>query len=316
MAAEGFLTIADTADVVGEEYWAKKGDVDLFMYRKTCPGTPSDGNRPVLVLVHGSSQAARTSYDLKGPGEDEYSVMNVFAKWGYDVWTMDHEGYGKSSRTPGYSYILDGVEDLKAAMPIIQEATGQSHFNFFGTSSGALRAGAFQNAAPQYVSRLALAAFPWTGKDAPSLIKRRERLDEWQATNRREVGEEYFLNMFTRDVTGLTAPDLPAAAAAAEMANGGGSVPNGTYIDMCINLPLVDPKKIECPVLIIRGDHDGITTDEDNAAFYAALPTKDKHMVTLSGQAHNMTVGLNRHRFWHVLRSFMEMPVRVDGGVV
>lgn len=316
MSTKGFLSVADTADVEGTEYWAKKGDVDLFLYRKVCPSVGSDGKRPVLFLVHGSSQAARTSYDLKGPGDDEYSVMNVFAKWGYDVWTMDHEGYGKSSRTPGFSYILDGAEDLKAAMPIVQEATGRSSFNFFGTSSGALRAGAFHNAAPQYVSRLALAAFPWTGKDAPSLIKRRERLAEWQATNRREVGEEYFLNMFTRDVVGLTADDLPAAAAAAEMANGGGSVPNGTYVDMCINLPLVDPLKIECPVLIIRGDHDGITTDEDNAAFYAALPTKDKHMITLSGQAHNMTVGLNRHRFWHVLHSFLEMPERVDGGVV
>jgi len=316
MTAKGFLSVADTADVVGEEYWTKKGDVDLFMYRKTCPGTGADGTRPVLFLVHGSSQAARTSYDLKGPGDDEYSVMNVFAKWGYDVWTMDHEGYGRSSRTPGFSYILDGAEDLKAAMPVVQEATGQSRFYFFGTSSGALRAGAFQNAAPQWVSKLALSAFPWKGENAPSLIKRRERLAEWQATNRREVGEAYFLNMFTRDVVGLTADDLPAAAAAAEMANGGGSVPNGTYVDMCINLPVVDPLKIECPVLIIRGDHDGITTDEDNAAFYAALPTKDKHMITLSGQAHNMTVGLNRHRFWHVLRSFLEMPERVDGGVV
>jgi pimeloyl-ACP methyl ester carboxylesterase len=316
MVAKGFVRVQDTADVAGEEYWAKKGDVDLFVFRKTAPRPSGSGPRPVLFLVHGSSQAARTSYDLRGPGDDEYSVMNVFAKWGYDVWTMDHEGYGRSSRTPGYSYILDGAEDIKAAMPIVKDVTGQSRFNFFGTSSGALRAGAFCNAAPQWVARLALAAFPWTGKDAPSLIKRRERLAEWQATNRREVGEQYFLNMFTRDVVGLTAPDLPAAAAKAEMENGGGSVPNGTYIDMCINLPLVDPTRITCPVLIIRGDHDGITTDADNAAFYAALPTKDKHMVTLSGQAHNMTVGVNRHRFWHVLRAFLEMPERVDGGVV
>jgi hypothetical protein len=39
-------------------------------------------------------------------------------------------------------------------------------------------------------------------------------------------------------------------------------------------------------------------------------------MVMLSGQAHNMTVGVNRHRFWHVLRSFLEMPERVDGRAV
>lgn len=307
---------ADTVDVIGEEHWAKKGDVDLFMYRRVAAAPAGDTPRRVLFLVHGSSQASRTSYDLDEPGIGEYSLMKRFARWGYDVWTMDHEGYGRSSRTDGYSYILDGVEDLKAAAPIVEKVTGQSKFAFFGTSSGALRAGAFCNACPERVERLGLSAFPWKGEGAPSLIKRRERLAEWQATNRREVGEEYFRNMFTRDVVGLTAPDLPAAAAKAEMANGGGSVPNGTYIDMCINLPLVDPTKITCPVLLIRGDHDGITTDEDNADFYAALTTKDKEMIIMSGQAHNMTVGLNRHRFWHVLRSFLDMPDRVDDGVV
>jgi alpha-beta hydrolase superfamily lysophospholipase len=49
-------------------------------------------------LVHGSSISARPSFDLTVPGAGEYSLMNVFARWGYDVWTMDHEGYGRSSR--------------------------------------------------------------------------------------------------------------------------------------------------------------------------------------------------------------------------
>jgi pimeloyl-ACP methyl ester carboxylesterase len=175
-----------------------------------------------------------------------------------------------------------------------------------------LRAGAFCNACPERVEKLILSAFPYTGKDAPSLIKRAERLDEWQATNARQVDAEYFKNMFTRDTVGLTVPELPEIAAAAEMANGGGSVPNGTYIDMCINLPIVDPEKITCPVLLIRAEHDGITTDEDNAEFYAKLATKDKSLIQVSGQAHNMTVGINRHRFWHVLHSFLEMPHRLD----
>jgi hypothetical protein len=39
-------------------------------------------------------------------------------------------------------------------------------------------------------------------------------------------------------------------------------------------------------------------------------------MIILSGQAHNMTVGINRRRFWHILASFLEMPDRVDDGVV
>lgn len=302
--------LTDATAVTAEDHWAKKGDVDLCLHRKFVPST--DTPRPVLLLVHGSSSSARTTVDLDVPGHDEYSMMKVFARWGFDVWTMDHEGYGRSSRTNGFSYILDGVEDLKAAAPVIEAATGQSRFAVFGSSSGALRAGAFCNACPDWVERLGLSAFPWTGEGAPSLIKRRERLAEWQATNRREVDATYYHNMFTRDTEGLTIPELGEIVAAAEAANGGNSVPNGTYIDMCINLPKVDPTKINCPVLIIRAEHDGITTDADTLAFFDKLSTKDKQLITMAGQAHNITVGVNRHRFWHTLKSFLDFPARLD----
>lgn len=308
-----FLDEAAADDVVAEDHWAKKGEVDLYLHRKFSPSArAANPGRPVLFLVHGSSFSARTSYDLEFPGKGEYSVMKVFAHLGYDAWTLDHEGYGRSSHTDGFSYIADGVDDLNAAMPIVERETGAKSCSFFGSSSGALRAGAFANASPERVDRLAMAALVWTGEGSPTLIKRAERIDEWRATNRRVVDEETYRGIFSRDVEGLTVPELPAIAAAAEMANGGGSVPNGTYIDMCVNLPVVDPAKISCPVLIFRGDHDGIATDGDVMGFYAALPTKEKQIVMVSGQAHNTAIGVNRHRFWHVLHAFLTMPPRVD----
>src|ERR1700687_149245 len=100
-----------------KEYWAQKGDVKLYMFRKRV-GAPQAGKAalPVLFLVHGSSISS-TSFDLTVPGRGEYSLMDAFAKYGFDVWTMDFEGYGKSSRGEGNSDIADGVEDLKAALP-------------------------------------------------------------------------------------------------------------------------------------------------------------------------------------------------------
>src|SRR5262245_4428845 len=61
------------------EYWARKGDVPLNLWRKRV-GAPSTGEppRPILFLVHGSSISARPSYDLTVPGKGEYSPMNVF----------------------------------------------------------------------------------------------------------------------------------------------------------------------------------------------------------------------------------------------
>ncbi|MEK9847213.1 MAG: alpha/beta hydrolase [Rhodospirillaceae bacterium] len=300
-------------DIESQEHWAKRGEIDLFIFRKFSPSAQlANPGRPALLLVHGSSFSARTAYDLEAPEFGEYSLMNVFASLGYDVWTMDHEGYGKSSKTDGFSFIKDGVADLEAAFPVIEKISGHRSACFFGSSSGALRAGAFANSNPERVEKLVLAALVWTGEGSPSLKKRAEKIDEWKASNLRRVDEAAYEAIFSRDVTGLTIPELPKLAAAAEMANGGGSVPNGTYIDMCINLPAVDPLEIRCPVLIFRGDHDGIATDEDVIGFYSALPNKDKQMIMMSGQAHNTTIGINRHRFWHVLDSFLTMPPRVD----
>ena len=147
------------------------------MYRRRI-GPPAAGEKPlpVLFLVHGSSTSALTSYDLTVPGAGEYSMMNVFARDGFDVWTMDHEGYGRSDRTEGNSDIASGVEDLKAAMAVIARETGQTRAHFLGESSGALRAAAYAMIAPDHVGRMVLAAHTYTGKASPTLAKRAEGL--------------------------------------------------------------------------------------------------------------------------------------------
>jgi pimeloyl-ACP methyl ester carboxylesterase len=297
------------SDIIFEEHEAHKGDVRLQMYRKHT-GT---AGAPVLFLVHGSSFSARSSYDLQVPGQPGYSLMDAFAGYGYDVWTVDHEGYGRSSHTESSSDIACGVEDLKVTAAVVERITGQASAVYFGQSSGALRAGAFANACPERVSKIAFAALTYTGKDSPTLIKRAERLEEWKNNPRRNVDEDYYRGVFTRDVTGLTIPELAPAAAASEMKNGGGSVPNGTYYDMCAKLPVVEPEKIPCPVLIVRGDHDGIATDTDVIDFYSRLPNRDKQLVSIGGMAHNTQLGINRGRFWHALKSFLDMPARADG---
>ncbi len=58
------------------DYTVKKGEVSLAVYRKTQSGSMP---RPVLFLVHGSSNSALSSFDLAVPGAGEYSTMNVFA---------------------------------------------------------------------------------------------------------------------------------------------------------------------------------------------------------------------------------------------
>jgi len=300
------------AKIWSGEYWAKKGEVSLYLFRKRV-GAPRPGASPlpVLFLVHGSSISARPSFDLTVPKHGEYSVMNTFAELGYDVWTMDHENYGRSSRTKGNSDIASGVEDLKAGTDLVVRETGRQKLHMFGESSGALRAAGFAMARPERVDRLVLSAFTYKGEGSPTLKKRAEQLEYYRTHNTRLRDSAMIHSIFTRDKPGTSDPALGDYLAEQEL-KFGDQVPTGTYLDMTANLPVVDPAKVTAPVQLLRGEYDGIATVDDIFEFFKALPNGDRQFVILPGTAHSVVLGLNRHEFWHVMHGFLTMPKPVE----
>lgn len=305
---------ADAATEGGEiwsgEYWAKKGDVPLWMFRKRIgapkPGEPS---KPVLFFVHGSSVTSRV-FDLNVPGKGEYSVMNEFARYGFDCWTMDHENYGKSGRTSGNSDIKSGVEDLKAAVEVVARETGRQKYHFLGESSGALRAGAYAMIAPERADRLVLAAFTYKGEGSPTLIKRAEQVDYYRTHNMRKRDRDMIRSIATRDKPGTSDQAAVEVLADVEM-QFGDQIPTGTYLDMVANLPVVDPKKVLSPVLLVRGEYDGIATVADLEEFFNLLPNGDRQFIILPGTAHSVALATNRQLFWHVTKAFLDMPTPI-----
>lgn len=298
------------SDIWSQEYTAQKGNVPLHVWRKRV-GAPKKGERrPVLFFVHGSSFSGRSGFDLQVPGKPDYSMMDHFARLGFDTWTMDHEGYGRSGLGDGvFSYVMEGVDDLNAAMPIVESETGATSVVMYGGSSGALRAACYAAACPDKVDRLAIAAMVYTGKGSPTLAKRAEKIDIWKSSNKRPVDHAFFSTIFNRDKPG-TSEDVVAQALADSEAPLCTHVPTGTYIDMCVNLPLVEPEDVKCPTVLVRSEHDGIATDEDVMEFFMRLPNKDKQFTMMDGQSHAATLGLNRHRFWHVIHTFLSMPAK------
>ena len=299
---------SSTARVVADEFWTDKKGVRLWVYRKRVEGVQPAQR---LFCVHGSSYSGKTMFDLQVPNREGFSMMDHFARLGFEVWTMDHEGYGHSQKTAGNSDIQSGVDDLKAAMGVIEKTGAAANLAFFGQSSGALRAGRFANQYPEHVERLALDAFVWTGKDAPTLAQRSQNLARYQASNRRPVSREFYESVFTRDHSGAAEAMLGSVIADEELRYGD-SVPTGTYVDMITKLPLVDPEKLRCPVMIIRAEHDGIATDADIVNFYAKVPSADKQLLKIAGLAHTAMLGVNRGRFFHALHAFLTMPPLQD----
>jgi pimeloyl-ACP methyl ester carboxylesterase len=311
-SAEGAHEAAQSegSEIWSKAYWAKKGDVPLWMFRKRVgEPKPGEASRPVLFFVHGSSVTSR-GFDLNVPGHGEYSIMNEFARHGFDCWTMDHENYGKSGRTSGNADIASGVEDLKAAAEVLVRETGRQKYHFLGESSGALRAGAYAMAQPDRADRLVLAAFTYKGEGSPTLAKRAEQLDYYRTHNMRKRDRDMIRSIATRDKPGTSEAAAVEALADAEMPFGD-QIPTGTYLDMTSNLPVVHPEKVLSPVLLVRGEYDGIATVPDIEEFFNKLPNGDRQFIILPGTAHSVTLATNRQLFWHVARSFLTMPTPI-----
>ncbi len=294
----------------GVEHWTRKGDVRLFLWEKRSGSR--EAVRGTILFVHGSSMASQATFDLQVYGRP--SAMDHFAALGYDTWCVDMEGYGRSDKRGDLNAdIATGADDLAAATEHIRRTRGAERMHLYGISSGALRAALFAQRHPERVARLALDAFVWTGVGSPTLAERRKRLPEYRARNRRPIDRAFVHGIFARDHPGTADPQVVDAFADAVVALDD-TMPTGTYVDMCANLPIVDPAHIIAPTLIMRGQYDGIASLEDLLDFFRRLPNPDKHFAVMPGVAHASFQEKNYELVYHVLASFFAQPEPVYRG--
>jgi len=296
----------------GEEHWARKGDIKLFLWRKKASTqVPFAGT---LFFVHGSSMASQPTFDLQVPGRPFSSAMDWFAHHGFDTWTMDHEGYGRSDKHRDInSDISNGADDLAAGSEYVLQHTGAKALLMYGISSGALRAALFAQRHPERVAKLALDAFVWTGQGSPTLEQRKKKLPEFLARNRRPVDRAFVHSIFQRDH-----PDTADMVTVEAFADGilalDDSLPTGTYVDMCSKLPVVDPEKINVPTIILRGEHDGIAGIDDLLEFFKRLPHMNKQFSVMQGISHASFQQKNYMMVYHILHAFYTLQEPVYKG--
>jgi pimeloyl-ACP methyl ester carboxylesterase len=297
--------LRSSVSIKGQEHWTRKGDVKLFLWEKRAPGGPRNGT---ILFVHGSSMASQPVFDLQVPGRPNSSAMDYFAERGFDTWCMDHEGYGRSDKNRGIdANIAEGADDLEAGSDYIMKLRNCGPLLMYGISSGALRAAAFAQRRPERVRRLALDAHVWTGEGSPTLEQRRKKLPEYTKTKRRPIDRAFVRSIFERDHPG-TADDNVIEAFADEILKLDDSIPNGTYIDMCLNLPVVDPAKIKAPTIVMRGEYDGIAGLADLIKFFELLPNPDKQFAIMPGIAHASLQQKNYMIALHLMHSFFTQP--------
>lgn len=306
------VAVASPTPVRGNEHWTNKGDVRLFLWEKQ--SVASGARRGTILFVHGSSMGSQPTFDLQVPGRSDSSAMDVFARLGYDTWCVDMEGYGRSDKKrPINSNIAEGAADLAVASDYIMRTRDTGPLLVYGISSGALRAALFTQNHPDRVERLALDAFVWTGEGSPTLEERRKRLPQFKAANRRPIDRAFVHSIFNRDHPG-TGDEATIEAFADAILALDDSVPTGTYVDMCENLPVVDPEKIPVPTILMRGQYDGIAGIDDLLAFFKRLPNPDKQFAVMPGIAHASLQQKNYAIVHHILEAFFGQPEPIYRG--
>jgi pimeloyl-ACP methyl ester carboxylesterase len=290
----------------GTGHWTRKGEVKLFLWEKKA--SPEVPNRGTIFFVHGSSMASQPTFDLQVPGRPFSSAMDWFNAQGYDTWTMDNEGYGRSDKHRDINFdISNGADDLAAGTEYVMKTTGVKQVLLYGISSGALKAGLFAERHPERVSKIALDAFVWTGEGSPTLEQRKKKLADFKAMNRRPIDRPFVHSIFERDHPG-TADKATVEAFADAILTLDDSMPTGTYVDMCSKLPLLDPKKMTVPTLILRGEHDGIASLDDLLKYFAQLPHPNKQFSVMEGISHASFQQKNYLNVYHLLHAFFTLP--------
>jgi len=299
--------------LTGTEHWTHKGDVKVFLWNKCAADAAAA--KATILFVHGSSMASQPTFDLQVPGRPDSSAMEFFARRGYDTWSIDMEGYGRSTKTrDNNAPIAYGAEDCHAAASYIHKLRGTPRpLIVYGISSGALRAALFAQNHPDMVARLALDAMVWTGEGSPTLAERTKKLAEFRAKNRRPIDRAFIHSIFTRDHPG-SADMRVIDVFAEEVLALDNSVPTGTYVDMCANLPVCDPTRIKAATLIMRGQWDGIASVDDLIEFFKLLPNPDKHFAVMPGVSHASFQGRNYQLCLHILESFVAQPEPIYRG--
>jgi len=184
VALVGYAGMSSQAEpkLVTESYMIQSRDpgIQLYVRNKRPDGMTQFSGEKTLLYVHGTSQAASSTFDLPLDG---FSWMDYIARSGYDVYLIDLRGYGRSTRPPEMEKPASenppivrtdvAVKDVEAAVDHILARRGLTKLNLMGWSSGTAIMGRYATQNSDKVNRLLLYAPPWiseapsTGSQAP-----------------------------------------------------------------------------------------------------------------------------------------------------
>jgi pimeloyl-ACP methyl ester carboxylesterase len=275
------------------------------------------GPSGVVLFVHGAGTPAEVAFDV--PNSD-YSWMAYLANAGFDVFSMDMEGYGRSTRptvmndpcnlaraqqllfvpsliaapcAPTFqgpvTTIASDWNDIGAVVDYIRAQRRVDKINLAGWSQGGPRAGGYTAQHPEQVQRLALLApaYARNGPDAPTpsipnvVVFNTQSQKEFDANWDRQVG---CADQYDKSVSSVVWSEMVASDPVGSTW-GAGVRRAPTVPSWGFNRNVVS--KNQTPTLMVAGAHDKQVDPARVREYYADLGAQDKVFVDLACSSHN-----------------------------
>jgi pimeloyl-ACP methyl ester carboxylesterase len=275
----------------------------------------------VVVFIHGAGTPAEVAFDVS---YEDYSWMAFLARAGFDVFSMDTTGYGRSTRpapmgdpcnlakdrqapfvtapcAPSYPHALTTIasdwNDIGGAVDYIRALRHVDKVSMVAWSLGGPRAGGYAGQHPEHVQKLVLLAPAYNrgaAAAAPAKIPadgvpmNTQSREEFAANWDRQVGCADQYDPAASDA--VWSAMLASDPVGATWGPGVRRAPQTTTWGW--NAAMVG--KTLVPTLMVAGAHDKQVPPDRVRELYADLAAKEKVFVDLACSSHNAMWEKNR----------------------
>jgi len=293
------IAASEEEKIIGEDHWvtsisaANGKPLKIYVWEKRLKD--ADPKRlaatgKIILLAHGASISGRVDFDLQLPGQTDltYSLMDYLAERGFDVFSVDCQNYGRSDHHECGLCVTTqaAANDICAAVDYIRSLRGVDQVHLLGWSWGAVTTGLFTIQHSYKVKRLVLFA--------PAVWRNlKEKLPTKEFRTNTEKGLKTLFEPHATD------PGV-AEAFAKEAVKWDPRSPNGVLMDLRARMPIVDPRQIPVPTMVIMGALDSVTpiTQPELPGYFDDLPNSDKQLIIVPGAGHALHLQKARLRFF------------------
>ncbi len=213
-----------------------------------------------------------------------------------------YRAYGRLATRGG----TEASSDLGAVVGYVLKLRGVQKVDLLGWSWGTQYGGMFVMAAPQQVNRYI--AYAQMHINSPDISKRRPRIEAFRKNPYASIPEPgwkpRFYSMTPADANDPQVVDAFAKTAASiELKS-----PTGPQLDMVTIMPMINPRLMPVPVMIIHGQYDDVADLDGLLPFFQQLPNPNKRYVVIPDAGHMMHLQKGHQMFQHEVISFFTSP--------